>query len=140
MSLLMLSCKHASIANIKITFYYKVVLITIALTPNKEQLEEQIKVINDATEAAETLPTDLQSLKDARGTIEKLSSQSAESQVKISLYEEQSKTASLSLQTKVKEANSIVSQCEEAYRLATSTGLAGAFEHRAKELSTSINW
>ncbi|CAN7669507.1 hypothetical protein LJR039_005288 [Pseudorhodoferax sp. LjRoot39] len=43
------------------------------LVPNKDRLQEQIRQIQDATDAAESLPTDMQSLKEARNTINRLS-------------------------------------------------------------------
>jgi hypothetical protein len=43
------------------------------IIPQKEALEEQIKLIHDATEAAENLPTDLQALKEARNRVTTLS-------------------------------------------------------------------
>ncbi|OOQ61484.1 hypothetical protein BC343_20435 [Mucilaginibacter pedocola] len=108
------------------------------IVPNKENLEEQIKRIQDATSAAESLPTDLAQLKDARLKIDSMSTEAASAMGKIGLLSEAAAMSSVSLKAREEEAIKIVAQCQEAYRIATSTGLAGAFDDRAKRLSSSM--
>jgi len=108
------------------------------LVPNKETLEEQVKLIQEATETAESLPADLQSLKEARATVNRLSTESAEHFGKITdRSTEAGKILSEILKQK-NEAEKLVLQCEEAYRITTTKGLAAAFDQRAIRLSWSM--
>jgi hypothetical protein len=108
------------------------------LVPNKIKLEEQIRQINDATEAAESLPTDLQSLKEARMKIDRLSSDSAELFGKIDQKHKDSTLLVSKISDDQKEAHKLVLQCEEAYRITTTKGLAAAFDQRANRLAWSM--
>jgi len=108
------------------------------LVPDKELIEEQIKLIKDATETAESLPTDLESLKEARAQVNQFSSNSAELYGKIDTYFKEIETTAKKIEVKYTEAEAIVKQCDEAYRVTTSKGLAGAFDQRATRLSSSM--
>lgn len=102
------------------------------LIPDQSILSSQIQLINNAVESAESLPTDLQSLKDAREKVDKNRSEAAELYGKIDDYHQKSRTISETLSQLETEAKQIVAQCEEAYRVTTSVGLAAAFDERAK--------
>ncbi len=109
-----------------------------SLVPNKERVEEQIRLIQEATEAAESLPADLHSLKEARNAINQLSTETAQLYGKI---DQRSKDATQALETissQQIEAVKLVQQCEEAYRITTTKGLAAAFDQRANRLSNSM--
>lgn len=108
------------------------------LVPNKARLEEQIRQIQDATEAAESLPTDMQSLKEARQTIGRLSTDSAELYGKIDQRHKDSERLSKQISDSQEEAHKLVLQCEEAYRITTTKGLAAAFDQRANRLAWSM--
>lgn len=108
------------------------------LVPNKARLEEQIRQIQDATEAAESLPTDMQSLKEARHTIARLSTDSAELYGKIDQRHKDSALLAKQISEKQEEAHKLVLQCEEAYRITTTKGLAAAFDQRATRLAWSM--
>jgi chaperonin cofactor prefoldin len=108
------------------------------LIPEKVNLANQIKLIQDATDAAESLPTDLESLKEARSKIDKISTDAAELYGKIDTYYKSSGTISNIMISKKKEADLLVEQCEEAYRITTTKGLAAAFDVRAERLSTTM--
>ncbi len=108
------------------------------LIPKKEELLVQIALIKNATEAAETLPTDLESLKEARQKVNKFFTDSAELFGKIDTYYKSIETTSQKIHTKKDEADKLVAQCEEAYKITTTKGLAGAFDQRAERLSTSM--
>ncbi|UEG52600.1 hypothetical protein LLH06_16720 [Mucilaginibacter daejeonensis] len=108
------------------------------IVPDKAKLEGQIKVIQDAYAAAESLPTDLQSLRSARNTIDQLSTQSSEFKVKAELSAKAALTDADHIKVKKEEADKLVEQCEIAYRITTSKGLAGAFNQRSKALNWSI--
>lgn len=108
------------------------------LVPNKDRLKEQIRQIQDATEAAESLPTDMQSLNEARHTIARLSTDSAELYGKIDQRHKDSERLSKQISDSQEEAHKLVLQCEEAYRITTTKGLAAAFDQRANRLAWSM--
>lgn len=108
------------------------------IIPNKDEIKKQIQLIKNATEAAETLPTDLQSLKEARERVNILLSDATEQYVKIDSYQKKTNELSKLILEKKEETDKLVAQCEDAYKITTSKGLAGAFEQRAKKLSSSM--
>jgi uncharacterized protein YoxC len=105
---------------------------------DKTELLSQIEAIQNATEAAESLPADLISLRDAREKVSKLSDQSIKDSEKI----DELKVASIAngklIDARIEQADKLINQCEEAYRITTTKGLAGAFEERANRLSRSM--
>lgn len=108
------------------------------IVPEKEELKSQILLIQDATAAAESLPTDLESLKEARNKVNKFSTDSAELYGKIDSYLQTVQDISDQISGKKNEADKLVAQCEEAYKITTTKGLAAAFDQRANRLSTSM--
>src|SRR5262249_24938640 len=109
-----------------------------ALAPDMQQLEQQIRRIEDANAAAESLPVDLQELQRARETIAKTSSQASELIGKIDAQHKTGKEASQDTARLRDEAEKLVRQSEEAYRITTSIGLAGAFDQRASRLGRTV--
>ena len=105
---------------------------------DKEELLSQIRVIQDATETAETLPADLISLKEARQKVSDLSNESIKDSSKILELKEKSIIHEKEIDSKIEQATKLINQCEEAYRITTTKGLAGAFEERANKLSNSM--
>lgn len=108
------------------------------ITPDKDALTSQIKLIKDATEAAETLPTDLLALKDAR---EKISNLAIDAAILYDKIDDKLKSANIStgvIANHQTDAEKLVKKCEEAYRITTTTGLAGAFDQRAANLGRSM--
>jgi hypothetical protein len=105
---------------------------------DKSDLLSKIKLINDATETAESLPADLLSLKEVRKKVSCLSNQSVKDSEKI----EELKTKSIDnesiIDKQIEQANKLINQCEEAYRVTTTKGLASAFEERTNKLSWSM--
>jgi len=108
------------------------------IVPEKEDLKRQIRLIQEATATAESLPTDLESLKEARTKVGKFSTDAAETFGKIDNYHKQIENLSKLIINKKDEADKLVSQCEEAYRITTTKGLAAAFDQRANKLSYSM--
>jgi len=108
------------------------------IAPETEALEKKIKLINEATDAADSLPTDMEELRKARSQIEKLSTESATTQGKIQQRWSEIEKLLLTMSEKSVEADKLVKQTEEAYRVATSIGLAGAFDQRSKSLAWSM--
>lgn len=108
------------------------------IVPEKLKIESQIKLIQNATEAAESLPTDLESLKEARKKVDVFSSDSAKLFGKIETYHTEIQELSKNILNKKKETDLLVEQCEEAYRITTTKGLASSFEERANKLSNTM--
>ncbi|MDD2161755.1 hypothetical protein N1078_14320 [Pseudomonas sp. MIL19] len=108
------------------------------LTPDKDELTKQITLIKEATEAAESLPTDLQELIEARKKIEKLSDESIKLHGAIEKSSLQTEKHQKEILLRKDEAEKLVSQCEEAYRITTTKGLAAGFDQKASSLSNSM--
>lgn len=108
------------------------------IIPEKEDLQRQIQSINEATEAAESLPSDLETLRRARNEVEKISTSSASTLGKIEENHKNSNLAIDNIKAKEIEAEKLIQQCQEAYRITTTTGLAASFDERAKSLNRSM--
>jgi len=108
------------------------------LTPNKEEITNQIQLIQDATEAAESLPTDLQALIDARAKIERLSDDSIKFHSAIEQRNNSTNAYEQAITSRANAAEKLVIQCEEAYRITTTKGLAAGFDQRAGKLGASM--
>lgn len=109
-----------------------------ALIPDKESIEKQISLINDATTAAESLPEDLDSLAKARKKIDTHQTESARLFGQIDKIQKDSELHLKSISERKIEADKLVAQCEEAYKITTSKGLAGAFDERSNKLNISM--
>jgi hypothetical protein len=110
------------------------------LMPNKELLTKQINDIQQAHTVAESLPLDLQALTEARDRVIKLAAEAAISAGKAKDDSTNASTELNAIKLTQIEADKLVTQCEEAYRITTTTGLAGAFDQRAKSLTSSMWW
>lgn len=109
-----------------------------AVIVDKVVLAEKINLIDRAYQSAEDLPEALVLLDDAKKKIEKLESDAATDSATISANEKSSVETLAGIKAFSVEAEKLVAQCEEAYRVTTSKGLAGAFDQRAKGLSQSM--
>lgn len=105
---------------------------------DQEKLSAQIKLINDATETAESLPADIQDLREARKKVDSISTEALKSTAKISAAKETAGQLLSEIQSSKDVADKLVENCEDAYRITTSKGLAGAFEQRAEKLTESM--
>ncbi|ELK0672887.1 TPA: hypothetical protein ACI7JD_001299 [Escherichia coli] len=123
-------------------------------------LDSKINVINEAYDAAESLPTTLKSLREINEEINQLNELSEKNADSINERLEQAKLDGKELndikntiaqlhKNVAKEANDYLAElkveaqgyidkCEEAFRTTTSKGLAGAFEDKARKLNASI--
>lgn len=108
------------------------------IAPNSEQLKIQIQQIKDATEAAETLPTDLEALKQAKIKVGELASNAAEMYGKLDGRRDEIEKLLIKIVTHENNADKLVQQCEQAYRITTTKGLAAAFDQRASRLGMSM--
>ncbi len=103
-----------------------------------DELNRKIEIINNANDAAESLPADLVSLKEARKKIEGLANGAQSDRDAISGIREESIFSSSIINKTMQEAEGLINQSEEAYRVSTTKGLAGAFEVRAQQLARSM--
>nr|WP_313257049.1 hypothetical protein [Serratia bockelmannii] len=132
------------------------------ISSDNSDIENKIKLINEAYDAAESLPTTLNMLKDANSELMEIKEQSieiidevkskhddiiqfhkdcAKSDYQIeSLLEKSKQEASDYMSALKSQAQDYIDKCEEAFRTTTSKGLAGAFEDKAKKLNVSIRY
>ncbi|QAY78147.1 hypothetical protein [Sphingosinicella sp. BN140058] len=109
-----------------------------AIEPRSAKVTEQVEAIEAAHSAAESLPTDLASLEEARATIDAAtnSSTAAASAAEQALVDIDA--ARIRIEEKEKEAMQLVANCGEAYRVTTTKGLAASFDSRAQSLNWSL--
>jgi len=119
-------------------------------------LQKKINIINEAHEAAESLPTDLASLQESRKELADLISNATKElstakehlatlkEETIALRNEAQKAneevEQLKTQTfsSAKDAAALVDECDDALQITTTQGLAAGFDQKAKELKKSI--
>lgn len=119
-------------------------------------IQNKVQSINQAHEAAESLPTDLESLAEARTEVKRMISKSmadfkntknqiSELKEEILLLNNEAKNSvkeivnlmSISKQYS-DEAEILVKECDDALQITTTQGLAAGFDQKAKELKQSI--
>lgn len=105
---------------------------------DKDKLMQQMTQIKEAHETAESLPTDLQSLKEARQEVKSILEYALSSKGKISEIAELSETNLAQISDNKAKTDELVDRCDDAYRITTTTGLAASFDKRAKDLIWSI--
>jgi hypothetical protein len=108
------------------------------LTPNLGQLSKQIEDIQSAHKVADSLPIDLQALSEARDKLTKSSIESALTEEKIKEAWHSSEDYLKWMMMNNEEAKKLIEQCEAAYHITTTKGLAGAFDQRAGKLAWSM--
>lgn len=106
--------------------------------PRTTALADMLKRIELAHEAADQLPTDLQSLSEARSRVAQLTTASAEDRATVGLMLKEAEACKDSLDSMEGEAKKIVEKCDDAYRTTSSQGLAAAFTERASSLNISM--
>lgn len=108
------------------------------LEPRAAAISDMVDRIVQAYNAADQLPTDLETLAEARQTIADLLKTSREEGARISDVRERAGEANKRLRQIEEEAESVLERCETAYSAATSVGLAAAFNERSDSLSKSM--
>ncbi|EMF1994495.1 TPA: hypothetical protein MIZ80_26130 [Klebsiella pneumoniae] len=125
-------------------------------------IDDKIKTINEAYDAAENLPTTVKMLRETNDEVKSVHNSAVESCSSItsmlketeesSKIVEDAKKEILALKDNVtkdakdylhslrEEAQGYINKCEEAFRTTTSKGLAGAFQDKAEKLNRSIRW
>ena len=102
------------------------------------KLAEKIAEINSAHAVADNLEVDLQSLAEARAKVEKAVEESVRKGEKLDYLLFTSTGSADLLKERAEIAAKLVAQCEEAYHITTTKGLAGAFDQRAISLRWSM--
>lgn len=125
-------------------------------------IEEKIKTINEAYDAAENLPTTVKMLRETNDEVKEVHNSAVEyckningmlketeesfkvveeaRQEVLALKENAVGDAKDYLYSLREEAQGYINKCEEAFRTTTSKGLAGAFQDKAEKLNRSIRW
>lgn len=106
--------------------------------PRSVNLTDMVARIEQAYEAADQLPADLQSLADDRTQIKQILMSAQAAHTDILRDKELIEKSRLSLAKKEEEAKSVLDLCHSAYSAATSQGLAAAFSERSKGLANSM--
>ena len=109
-----------------------------ALEPRTTSLADMVERIEDAYGAADRLPTDLQSLSEARKAVAVLLGEVTQNRDGTSAIREHCEELEAELNDCAKEARVVLEQSQTAYSAATSVGLAAAFAERSNELARSM--
>lgn len=108
------------------------------LQPRTASIETMVERIEEAYNAADQLPTDLETLSEARHTIGEHVKSVSQDQVRVSEVKERADELERRLKKSAEDANAVLDRCETAYSAATSVGLAAAFAERSVQLSKSM--
>ncbi|SOZ22499.1 conserved hypothetical protein [Cupriavidus taiwanensis] len=108
------------------------------LEPTLTGLSQQVNEIAAAHEAAESLPADLQDLAEAREKMTQAATNIAVADKKAEDVLSSIFLTQRMIESHASTAEKLVKQCEDAYTITTSKGLAGAFDQRAGRLGWSM--
>lgn len=108
------------------------------LGPRVDAIEGMVGRIEDAYNSADQLPTDLQSLSEAREKISKLATDSDNDRARIAVVAKAVDNAMSDIDKQKTAADAVLAKCESAYSAATSVGLAAAFSERSSTLANSM--
>jgi hypothetical protein len=109
-----------------------------SLGTRSSSLDSKIQAIERAHDAAEQLPTDLDTLAESRAAIGDLLSGSDKDRTAIKQMHDASEIVKAILDSRAAQAEAVLARCDEAYRVSTNEGLASAFSERAKKLTNSM--
>jgi hypothetical protein len=101
-------------------------------------LKVAVKAITDAHATAESLPTDLASLEEARKVVTESSADANKSKTAAATAAADAQKHLTAIGNLEKEAAKLVENCENAFSAATTKGLGEAFSIRAASLSMSM--
>lgn len=110
------------------------------LEPRTVSLTSMVDRIEQAYNAADQLPTDLEALTEARENIGDLVREAAQDQGRIVDIRREVDELDKQLKESAEEAKAVLERCETAYSAATSVGLAAAFSERSDALSKSMSF
>ena len=106
------------------------------LNIESEELEAKVARINEAHEAAEALPADIQSLADARARYLRAKNELGQITESAKKSEEEIEAVKARLQEAGEDATKIIDRANSAFSAATTVGLGKAFAERA----AALNW
>jgi methyl-accepting chemotaxis protein len=92
---------------------------------DRASLERRVHEINEAREAALSLPEDLESLREAREQIHTLTEEARHDAEKIDQLERGAVESTMMIDRLAREAEKLVAKCEEAYRVTTTMNHTG---------------
>ena len=108
------------------------------LDPRTTSLATMVERIEQAYNAADQLPTDLESLAEARQKIGELLTEANKDKGRLSGIKDDADKLDAQLKQIAEDAAGVLERCETAYSAATSVGLAAAFTERSVALSKSM--
>lgn len=108
------------------------------LEPRTTSLTSMVDRIEQAYNAADQLPTDLEALTEARENIGDLVREATKDQGRIVDIRQEADELDKQMSESAQEAEAVLERCETAYSAATSVGLAAAFSERSHTLSKSM--
>ena len=108
------------------------------LSPRIDKLDGVLDVIESAHEAADSFPEDIETLKDSRNKIERITGEAEKDRAQVAIKREKLEEECKKINDIKLEAEAVLRACKEAYRASTSQGLAAAFTERSSTLSTSM--
>ncbi|MBL0720090.1 hypothetical protein JI742_09340 [Piscinibacter sp. Jin2] len=108
------------------------------LDPRAAELSTMVERIEQAYHAADQLPTDLETLAEARQKITDLVKDATRDQGDVLRIREGAGELDTQLKKIADDAKAVMDRCETAYSAATSVGLAAAFSERSSTLSKSM--
>jgi hypothetical protein len=127
------------------------------LEAREDGLSKKIATIDEAHDAAESLPTDLASLREARKELQDLirsaKKELESTKTELQILREEAASHLFAIKAKENEvfdayndtmkasimAKELVNDCDDALQIATTEGLSAGFDQKAKELKKSIN-
>jgi len=108
------------------------------LSPRTESLEGMVGRIEEAHDAADQLPTDLETLSESQKKVDELLKEAERDRAHVLSSRESVEELDKDMKERAKEAIAILALCESAYSSATSLGLSAAFSERSKKLDSSM--
>ena len=109
-----------------------------SIAGNVDELAEKITAINEAHESAIALPTDLESLNEARDQIRELSRVAEKEAAIVNAAAIKAPNLLESIESNSAEATKLVERTHDAYSAATTLGLGAAFDTKARGLAASM--
>ncbi|WP_316159636.1 hypothetical protein [Bradyrhizobium sp. SZCCHNRI3042] len=108
------------------------------LEPRSASIDDKVTAIEQAYDAADKLPENLESLRAAQREMHELLDKARTNQVLLSQMRDEGEFIRGELGRLAAEAANVLKQSETAYSAATSVGLAAAFSERSRSLGWSM--
>lgn len=109
-----------------------------SLQPRADSLQKMVKRIEDAYDAADRLPADLESLAENRQKVDGIVQNSLEIMDDIKRSSENARERLVEIGNIKIEADDVLKRCKTAYAASTSMCLADAFSERSTKLSRTV--